>query len=110
MKKHFYILLILIFPLIVKGQFSINSDLENLTYSTPKDYEIAGVTVQGADFFDSQAIISLSGLLIGNTIKIPGEKISRAIKSLWEQKLFSDVKIYALKIDGIRIFPSILSA
>ncbi len=104
MKKHLYILIILIFPLILKGQFSINSDLENLNYSTPKEYEIAGVTVQGADFFDTQAIISLSGLTVGNTIKIPGEKITKAIKSLWEQKLFSDVKIYAVKIEENRIF------
>lgn len=104
MKKHLYILIILIFPLILKGQFSINSDLENLNYSSPKDYEIAGVTVQGADFFDTQAIISLSGLTVGNTIKIPGEKITKAIKSLWEQKLFSDVKIYAVKIEENRIF------
>ena len=104
MKKHLYILIVLIFPLILKGQFSINSDLENLNYSSPKEYEIAGVTVQGADFFDTQAIISLSGLSVGNTIKIPGEKISKAIKSLWEQKLFSDVKIYAVKIEENRIF------
>lgn len=104
MKKHLYILLVLIFPLIVRGQFSINSDLESINYSSPKEYEIAGVTVQGADFFDSQAIISLSGLTVGNNIKIPGDKITRAIKSLWEQKLFSDVKIYAVKIEANRIF------
>ncbi|MGE0561600.1 MAG: outer membrane protein assembly factor BamA [Flavobacteriales bacterium] len=104
MKKHLYILLILISPLLVKGQFSINSDLEDINYSSPKEYEIAGVTVQGADFFDSQAIISLSGLTVGNSIKIPGDKITRAIKSLWEQKLFSDVKIYAVKIESNRIF------
>jgi outer membrane protein insertion porin family len=35
---------------------------------------------------------------------VPGERITKAIKSLWEQKLFSDVKIVALKIDGNRIF------
>ena len=104
MKKYLYILLVLTFPLLVKGQFSINSDLESINYSSPKEYEIAGVTVQGADFFDSQAIISLSGLTVGNSIKIPGDKITRAIKSLWEQKLFSDVKIYAVKIEANRIF------
>lgn len=104
MKKYIYLILIAFTPLLLKGQFSINDDLENLNYSSPKEYEIAGVTVTGADFFDSQAIISLSGLEVGNTVKIPGERITKAIKSLWEQKLFSDVKIVALKIDGNRIF------
>ncbi len=104
MKKYIYLILICSFPLFLKGQFSINSDLENINYSTPHDYEIAGVVVTGAEFFDSQAIISLSGLTVGNTIKVPSEKISKAIKNLWDQKLFSDVKIYAVKIEGDKIF------
>lgn len=104
MKKYIYFIFIVFSPLFLKGQFSINNDLNDISYSSPKEYEIAGVTVAGADFFDSQAIISLSGLEVGKTIKVPGDKITKAIKSLWDQKLFSDVKIVALKLDGNRIF------
>ncbi|MCC7331663.1 MAG: outer membrane protein assembly factor BamA [Flavobacteriales bacterium] len=104
MKRILYLLTLVLFPYLVKGQFQINSDLESISYSSPKEYEIAGVTVSGADFFDPQAIISLTGLNVGATIKVPGDKISKAVKSLWDQKLFSDIKIVALKIEGTRIF------
>jgi outer membrane protein insertion porin family len=40
----------------------------------------------------------------GDTINIPGEKITNAIKSLWKQGFFSDERIVAEKIIGDKIF------
>lgn len=102
--KKLLILIIVAFPLFSMAQFSIGSGLDDISYSNPKEYEIGGVIVTGTQLFDNQAIISLSGLNIGDRVTIPSEKISKAIKNLWTQKLFSDVEILANKIDGDKVF------
>ena len=103
MKYILYTILLLI-PFYSSAQFSINSDLEDISYANPKEYEIGGVIVSGTQFFDTDAIISLSGLTVGDQLKVPGDKISKAIKNLWEQKLFSDVKLVVNKVEGNKIF------
>ncbi len=39
---------------------------------------------------------------------IPGEKISKAIKAIWEQNLFTDVRIEAAEVRGTTIFLNII--
>ncbi|MEE3485478.1 MAG: POTRA domain-containing protein [Bacteroidales bacterium] len=80
----------------------------NIEYTdTPKEYEIADITVSGNCKFDKSVIISYSGLSKGQKIKVPGEQISKAIKKFWKQGLFSDVKILATKTDGEKIWLNI---
>src|SRR6056297_69572 len=100
-------LLLVIFSFIsLSGltQVSLNNTLNNLDYNNPREYEIGGVTVSGVKFLDHGVLVSLSGLQVGETIEVPGEKISKAIKNLWEQGLFSDVEIKATKIIANKIF------
>ncbi len=85
-------------------QVSLNNTLDNLDYNNPRKFEIGGVTVSGVKFLDHGVLVSLSGLQVGETIEVPGEKISKAIKNLWEQGLFSDVEVKATKIIGNKIF------
>lgn len=66
-------------------------------YNTPQQYEIGPIRVEGADNYDHQAIQLIAGLKQGQSIMIPGDKISKAIKNLWNEGLFSDVEIYADK-------------
>ena len=66
--------------------------------------EIGGIRVSGAKFSDENAIISVSGLRVGNKIHFPGTEISKAIKSLWNLKLFSDIQIIQEKTIGNAIF------
>ncbi len=73
-------------------------------YSEPKDYEIGGVTVSGAEFSDDNAIISIAGLKVGSTIRIPGGDIPKAIKALWKLRLFTDVQVTKTKTVGDVIF------
>lgn len=89
------------------AQIQIGSDLSTIDYSRPKDYEIGGVTVTGLKHLDSQVLIMLSGLTVGDKIKVPGDKITDAIRKLWEQGLFEDVRISATSIQGGRIFLNI---
>jgi len=104
MNKKIVLILIVAIPLFTKAQFTINSGINDISYANPKDYEVGGITVSGVKYFNAQSIISLSGLTIGETIKVPGDKITKAIKKLWDQKLFGSVTISATKIEGDKIF------
>ncbi len=73
-------------------------------YSQPKDFEIGGVKVTGAEFSDENALINISGFKVGDKIKVPGGDIPRAIKALWRLRLFTDVQVYKEKTIGDIIF------
>ncbi len=66
---------------------------EIVDYSTSDDYIIGGITVSGVRFLDLNVLIGLSGLRIGQEVSVPGEQITTAAKKLWQQGLFSDVRI-----------------
>jgi outer membrane protein insertion porin family len=72
--------------------------------SAPKKYIIAEITVSGVKFFNTDQVIGLSGLAIGDTISIPGDQISQAIKRIWKNGLFSDAKMSATKVVGDKIY------
>ena len=61
-------------------------------------YVIEEITVSGNTSFSPLTIITYSGLEKGETISIPGEKLSNAIKKLWASNLFSSVNIYKKNI------------
>ncbi|MEN0006540.1 MAG: outer membrane protein assembly factor BamA [Bacteroidota bacterium] len=75
-----------------------------MTYSDPKDFEIGGIKVIGANFSDDNAIIGVSGLQTGDKIRIPGPDVQKAIKALWKLRLFTDVQILKEKTIGDIIF------
>ncbi len=70
----------------------------------PKEYEIGGIKVSGAEFSDDKALIALSGLKIGDVIRFPGPKIPKAIKKLWRLKLFTEIAIEQEKTIGNILF------
>jgi len=75
-----------------------------MDYGFPEEYEIGGITVSGTLATDPNAVKLFTGLQVGDKITIPGERISKAIRNLWDQKLFSDVRIDAAEIRGRTIF------
>ena len=76
--------------------------------AVPLEYEIGGITVSGTRTTDPNAVKLFTGLQVGDKVTIPGERISRAIENLWEQKLFSDISIEAAEIRGRTIFLHII--
>lgn len=52
-------------------------------------------------------MIGISGLAVGQTITVPGDDITSAVKRYWRHGLFSDVKIVADKIVDNKIYLSI---
>lgn len=74
--------------------FQANAQIE-LDYDTPKSYIIRKIEIDADKGVNKRLLLSLSGLSVGNTISIPGDEITSAIKTIWKQKLFADVEIKA---------------
>ena len=74
---------------------------------TPKKYEIADIKVSGVKNYEDYVLIGISGLAVGQTITVPGDDITSAVKRYWRHGLFSDVKILADKIEDNKIYLSI---
>ncbi|MBT3208351.1 MAG: outer membrane protein assembly factor BamA [Bacteroidetes bacterium] len=107
LKKIFLLTILILIQLLSFSQISLNSGVEGISYASPKEYELGGVTVSGIKYLDGDVLVQISGLAVGQRLKVPGEEISKAIEKLWKQGLFSDVKISAIKIVGDKIFLNI---
>lgn len=79
-------------------------DVEMVDYTNPQEYEIGGITVEGTKFLDKDVLISISGLRVGQTIGIPSDVTAKAIKNLWDQKLFTDVSLHIDRKIGSTVF------
>ena len=89
----------------VPGGRPINvNDPDEIDYNDPKNYIIGGVTVKGAQYLDTDVLITLSNLVVGNYIEVPSEQTANVIKNLMAQNLFEDVQLYATRIEGETIF------
>lgn len=75
-----------------------------MDYNDPKVYEIGGIEVSGARYSDPNALISISGLKIGTTVKIPGAEIPRAIKRIYDLHLFENVEVIQERLEDGVIF------
>ena len=71
---------------------------------TPKKYEIADIKVEGVKNYEDYVLIGLSGLSVGQSISVPGDEITSAIKRYWRHGLFSNVKITAEKIEAGKVW------
>ena len=104
-RRIFTIICLSILTFSVKAQVTLGgNDSASIDFASPKDYEIGGITVTGANHLDQNVLILLSGLTVGDKVQVPGDKFSTAIQNLWKQGLFEDVKITATKIQGKNIF------
>ncbi|MBQ7533755.1 MAG: BamA/TamA family outer membrane protein [Bacteroidales bacterium] len=100
-------LMMLMTGYVANAQIQVGNDLSEVDYSFPREYEIGGITVTGVEYVDPAVVTMLSGLSVGMKIKVPGDKISDAIRRLWEQGLFEDIQItYTQKVAG-KIFLNI---
>jgi len=77
---------------------------EPFSYAEPKEYVLADIVVTGNHFLDPNSMISMSGLRVGDKIKVPGETINGAIKKLMDQKILDDVEVLVRKVEGEQIF------
>ncbi|WP_423780315.1 BamA/OMP85 family outer membrane protein, partial [Alistipes ihumii] len=64
-----------------------------LDYEHPKQYIINKVKVSGIKYLDPEVVASMSGLTKGDTIMIPSDYLSSTLKTMWNQRIYSDVQI-----------------
>ena len=91
-------------PLSINAQTDRDTTLPVVSYDKPADYEIGGIRVSGAEYADANTLIAISGFRVGNKVKVPGSQFSKAIQSLWNLKLFTDVQINQERTVGDKIF------
>lgn len=91
-------------PLSINAQTDRDTTLPVISYDKPADYEIGGIRVTGAEYADANTLIAISGFRVGNKVKVPGSQFSKAIQSLWNLKLFTDVQINQERTVGDKIF------
>ena len=87
--KLFLPCLLLAVPLLLRAQ---SQDFE-VDYARPREYFVAGVTVEGNTVFSSDQIIQVSGLRKGVKVGVPSDDIADVISRLWAQRYFEDVSI-----------------
>lgn len=111
--KHIWkiILILALFPAVQASALDIKLDEPGVVVDTiynpdviysplPKQYEIAGIKVNGIPESDEYLIIGFSGLSIGDKVDIPGTTITDAVKRFWRQGLYSKVEINVEKTAG----------
>lgn len=75
-----------------------------IDYETPKKYEIGGIQFTGIQYLDESVLKNIAGIQVGDTVFIPGEKITKAIQKLWDQGLFSNISVELDKTIGQTAF------
>jgi outer membrane protein insertion porin family len=119
MKRLFILLLPILFFAFQEGHAQFKrrgerttdpSGAGSLNYNNPAEYTIAGIEVTGLNVLDKNAMVSLTGLKVGDKIKIPGDAITGAIRGLWKHGLVGDVTIKVDKIEGTNVYLSLVLA
>jgi len=83
------ILFILIFPYF----FVFGQEKQEMIPTIETQYILGGIELSGDNSVDKKSILKLMGLSIGQKINLPGEDLTKGLKVLWEQNLFSDIQI-----------------
>ena len=98
------VLFALFFSFIVNAQAQKDTISKNITFEKGKEYILGGITVTGLKKFSEETVKVFTGLRNGQVIKLPGDKLTSAIKKLYESKQFSNVDVYLARIDGNTVY------
>ncbi len=90
------------------AQIQIGDDLSEIDYARPQEYEIGGITVEGAKYVDATMLSLIANLRVGDRVAIPGDAIASGIRKIWDQGLFEDVSINVIDFVGDKVFLQIV--
>ncbi|MFV8391715.1 outer membrane protein assembly factor BamA [Flavobacterium sp. LB2P6] len=94
----------IVFTVLIFGIFTQVKAQERVPFDQGKKYILADVAVVGDISFNSQTVVTFSGLQKGQEITIPGEEISAAIKKLGKLGLFDEISFYINKVQNDSIY------
>ncbi len=77
---------------------------KNIVYEKGEEYILGGISITGLQKFSESTVKVFTGLKIGQPLKLPGDKLTSAIKKLYQSKQFSTVDVYLLRVDGNTIY------
>ncbi|AQX04161.1 outer membrane protein assembly factor BamA [Elizabethkingia meningoseptica] len=66
-------------------------------------YVLKDIVVDGVKKYTPEQILRFTGLTKGESVEIPGQRLSTAIKKLWDTQSFSEVEVYVQSIEGQNI-------
>lgn len=97
-----YILIpILLFFASVELSAQVTPNQETVaTQNQPSSYILKDIVVDGVKKYTPAQILRFTGLSKGEVVDIPGQKISSAVKKLWETESFSEVEVYVEDVEG----------
>jgi outer membrane protein insertion porin family len=71
----------------------------------PREYVIADVNISGIRYLDTSIVYSIANLTPGDKFMHPGTDVfAKAISNLWRQRLFSNVQVYATRVEDNRVW------
>lgn len=69
----------------------------------PGNYILKDIVVDGVKRYSPAQVLRFTGLNKNEHVDIPGQKISNAIKKLWDQNIFSVVEVYVESVEGEQV-------
>jgi outer membrane protein insertion porin family len=91
-------------PVVEQDTMSNVTRVNISNYIPEEEYILAGFRVTGLKKFGEQTVKVYTGLEEGFPIKVPGDKLSSAIKKLYDTKQFSNVDVFVEKLEGNQIY------
>ncbi|AFU68542.1 outer membrane protein assembly complex protein, OM_YaeT family [Psychroflexus torquis ATCC 700755] len=80
--------------------FAFANAQQNPQQAAGKKYTLGKIEVIGSSSYNEQTVIAFTGLKEGEELYIPGDRISKVLKKLWDLGLFSDINFYLKNVDG----------
>tara|TARA_B100000787_G_scaffold47049_1_gene33765 strand:- start:8701 stop:11196 length:2496 start_codon:yes stop_codon:yes gene_type:complete len=77
---------------------------KDIIFEKGKEYILSGISVTGLQKFTEATVKVFTGLKIGQALKLPGDKLTSAIKKLYQSKQFRTVDVYLIRVDGNSIY------
>ena len=106
-RRSFWFVLIIYFVNALSSfsqQDTVGLNVPTMDYSATREYVLGGITISGVKYLDRQILKQLTGLTPGQTLMVPGTEITKSVKKLWDQGLFSDIKVFSTRIDSGKIY------
>ncbi len=111
MRRYLFIALLLLTSVLAEAQIRFgssrnntqtNKELIKMDLNDPKEYEIVELTTTGLATLQEDPILSISGLKVGDKIRLPGGQ-EPVLKKLWKQGIIGDVQFEITKVEGNQI-------
>ena len=104
MKRKFFVLLGVFLALSVlqaSAQEKVTGAVE-VDYNNPQTYVVGGIRVSGTKYLGENQLLSVLGIRPGDSLTIPGDEVSAAVKRIWLQGAASNVAFYVDSLNAGR--------